>query len=187
MKRIIPIVVGVWGPAQRVRASRRNRHRLARRAAQQRERRRSSSGNRLYPRDAEKGTNRLVCMDRSGHGQQPFMIECTSIANLTGCPAWFEADRQGQETGAARYRRGERHRVSRVWVVPHVMGPDQERTRNHDDRRRARRLVMGCPTTKQVAWIIMRARRPPPMTPGEWPRRDERRVRFWQVAKAQPK
>ena len=30
-----------------------------------------------------KGTNRLVCMDRSGQpSQQPFMIECTSIANL---------------------------------------------------------------------------------------------------------
>jgi len=30
-----------------------------------------------------KGTNRLVCYDRSGQpGQQPFAIECTSIANL---------------------------------------------------------------------------------------------------------
>ena len=30
-----------------------------------------------------KGTNRLVCYDRSGQpGQQPFSIECTSIANL---------------------------------------------------------------------------------------------------------
>src|SRR6187455_2563472 len=31
----------------------------------------------------KKGTNRLVCYDRSGHPkQQPFMVECTSIANL---------------------------------------------------------------------------------------------------------
>src|SRR5881296_2226775 len=30
-----------------------------------------------------KGTNRLVCYDRSGQpGQQPFAVECTSLANL---------------------------------------------------------------------------------------------------------
>ena len=30
-----------------------------------------------------KGTNRLVCYDRFGQpGQQPFSVECTSIANL---------------------------------------------------------------------------------------------------------
>lgn len=30
-----------------------------------------------------KGTNRLVCYDRTGQpGQQPFAVECTSIANL---------------------------------------------------------------------------------------------------------
>src|SRR6266487_3103213 len=30
-----------------------------------------------------KGTNRLVCYDRSGDpGQQPFAVQCTSIANL---------------------------------------------------------------------------------------------------------
>ena len=30
-----------------------------------------------------KGTNRMVCYDRSGQpGQQPFAVECTSIANL---------------------------------------------------------------------------------------------------------
>jgi hypothetical protein len=30
-----------------------------------------------------KGTNRMVCYDRSGQpGQQPFSVECTSIANL---------------------------------------------------------------------------------------------------------
>src|SRR6516162_6279209 len=30
-----------------------------------------------------KGTNRLVCFDRSGQpGQRPFAVECTSIANL---------------------------------------------------------------------------------------------------------
>ncbi len=31
----------------------------------------------------KKGTNRLVCYDRSGQpGQRPFAVECTSIANL---------------------------------------------------------------------------------------------------------
>src|SRR5712671_7861600 len=30
-----------------------------------------------------KGTNRMVCYDRTGQpGQQPFAVECTSIANL---------------------------------------------------------------------------------------------------------
>src|SRR5439155_23020774 len=31
----------------------------------------------------KKGTNKLVCYDRSGQpGQQPFAVECTSLANL---------------------------------------------------------------------------------------------------------
>jgi hypothetical protein len=31
----------------------------------------------------KKGTNRLVCYDRSGEpGQQPFAVQCTSVANL---------------------------------------------------------------------------------------------------------
>src|SRR5882672_8281710 len=31
----------------------------------------------------KKGTNRLVCYDRSGQpGQQPFAVQCTSMANL---------------------------------------------------------------------------------------------------------
>src|SRR5215831_12277515 len=30
-----------------------------------------------------KGTNKMVCYDRSGQpGQQPFAVECTSLANL---------------------------------------------------------------------------------------------------------
>src|SRR3954464_12246317 len=31
----------------------------------------------------KKGTNKLVCYDRSGEpGQQPFAVQCTSLANL---------------------------------------------------------------------------------------------------------
>jgi len=31
----------------------------------------------------KKGTNRMVCYDRSGEpGQQPFAVQCTSVANL---------------------------------------------------------------------------------------------------------
>src|SRR3977135_1554285 len=31
----------------------------------------------------KKGTNKLVCYDRSGDpGQQPFAVQCTSVANL---------------------------------------------------------------------------------------------------------
>ena len=35
----------------------------------------------------KKGTNKLVCYDRSGQpGQQPFAVECTSMANLENMP-----------------------------------------------------------------------------------------------------
>ncbi len=59
------------------------------------------------------GTNRLVCYDRSGQpGQQPFSVECTSVANLDRVAQnmRFEATSR-QEAGAPR--RGGKRRDSR--------------------------------------------------------------------------
>ena len=50
-----------------------------------------------------KGTNRLVCYDRSGQpGQQPFAVECTSIANLDRCAAFDDAVVQLQDRDPLR-------------------------------------------------------------------------------------
>ena len=59
----------------------------------------------------KKGTNRLVCYDRSGQpGQQPFALECTSIANLDRVAQnmKFEAGRQGQGALEAAEKDGTR-------------------------------------------------------------------------------
>ena len=74
----------------------------------------------------KKGTNRLVCYDRSGFPeQQPFSIECTSIAQPG--PGRSESEvrgggRQGQDAGDARCRgkgRNPREARVRIGVVPH--------------------------------------------------------------------
>src|SRR5881392_3734726 len=47
----------------------------------------------------KKGTNRLVCYDRSGFpGQQPFSIECTSVANLDRVAQNLKAEALGDKT-----------------------------------------------------------------------------------------
>ena len=61
----------------------------------------------------KKGTNRLVCYDRSGEpGQQPFAVQCTSVANLDRVAQnrKFEAttDKVARQA-AARCRRSERY------------------------------------------------------------------------------
>ena len=84
-----------------------------------------------------KGTNRLVCMDRSGQpAQQPFMIECTSIANLDRLAQnmKFEAEpdrtkRQAALDAAEANGTRVKPEYGSVWY--HVMGPDRERARNH--------------------------------------------------------
>ena len=46
----------------------------------------------------KKGTNRLVCYDRSGFPlQQPFSIECTSIANLDRVAQNMKAEATGDK------------------------------------------------------------------------------------------
>ena len=65
----------------------------------------------------KKGTNKLVCYDRSGDpGQQPFAVQCTSLANLDRVAQnrKFEAiaDKAARDKAAGR-RRGERRHARR--------------------------------------------------------------------------
>ena len=84
-----------------------------------------------------KGTNRLVCMDRSGQpGQQPFMSECTSIGNLDRLAQNMkfetEPDRTKRQAALdAAEANGTRVKPEYGSVWYHVMGPDREKARNH--------------------------------------------------------
>ena len=84
-----------------------------------------------------KGTNRLVCFDRSGQPQQqPFMVECTSIANLDRVAQnlKFEAAGDKAKTQALideAEKNGTRVKPEYGSVWYHVMGPDREHARNH--------------------------------------------------------
>ncbi|MBZ5609322.1 MAG: hypothetical protein LAP38_13750 [Acidobacteriia bacterium] len=86
----------------------------------------------------KKGSNRLVCYDRSGQpGQrQPFSVECTSIANLARVAQnlKFEAisDKQASQAAFdAAEKDGTRVKpeFGSVWI--HLSGPDPEHARTH--------------------------------------------------------
>lgn len=85
----------------------------------------------------KKGTNRLVCYDKSGlPGQQPFMVECTSIANLDRAAQnmKFEAipdkdKRQAAFDAAEKDGTRAKPEFGSVWY--HLMGADAEHTRTH--------------------------------------------------------
>ena len=85
----------------------------------------------------KKGTNRLVCYDRSGFPeQQPFSIECTSLANLDRAAQnlKFEAVGDKAKTQAmldAAEKDGTRVKPEFGSVWYHLMGPDQEHARTH--------------------------------------------------------
>ena len=84
-----------------------------------------------------KGTNRLVCYDRSGFPlQQPFAVQCTSLANLdreaqnlkaeaSGDKAKSEAMLKAMEADGTRAK----PEFGSVWY--HVMGKDRATARNH--------------------------------------------------------
>jgi hypothetical protein len=82
-----------------------------------------------------KGTNRLVCYDRSGKpGQQPFSIECTSIANLDRAAQNLKFEAMGDKKQAmfdAAEKDGTRVKPEYGSVWYHLMGADQEHTRTH--------------------------------------------------------
>ena len=85
----------------------------------------------------KKGTNRLVCYDRSGEpGQQPFAVQCTSIANLDRVAQnkKFEAiadraERQKQLDAAEANGTRAKPEFGSVWLT--MNGPDREHARIH--------------------------------------------------------
>jgi hypothetical protein len=84
-----------------------------------------------------KGTNRLVCYDRSGFPlQQPFSVECTSIANLDRVAQNLKFEAAGDRAKAqalidAAEKNGTRVKPEYGSVWYHVMGADREHTRTH--------------------------------------------------------
>ena len=84
-----------------------------------------------------KGTNRLVCFDKSGlPGQLAFSIECTSIANLDRAQQNMkfesEADRATRQAALdAAEKNGTRAKPEFGSVWYHVMGASQEQARHH--------------------------------------------------------
>ncbi len=79
-----------------------------------------------------KGTNRLVCYDRSGEaGRQPFAVQCTSIANLDRVAQnrKFEAitDKAARQAAIdAAEKDGTRVKPEYGSVFYMMNGPDQE-------------------------------------------------------------
>jgi hypothetical protein len=85
----------------------------------------------------KKGTNRLVCYDRSGQpGQQPFAVQCTSLANLDRVAQnrKFEAmtdkaARQAALDAAEKDGTRVKPEFGSVWLT--MSGPDQARAHIH--------------------------------------------------------
>lgn len=82
-----------------------------------------------------KGTNRLVCYDRPVQpGQQPFSIECTSIANLDRVAQNLRLEAMGDKKQAmldAAERDGTRVKPEYGSIFYNLTGPDRERARPH--------------------------------------------------------
>jgi hypothetical protein len=84
-----------------------------------------------------KGTNRLVCYDRSGQpGQQPFAAECTSIANLERVAQSLKieaiADPKAKQTtfeAAEKAGTWTKPEFGSVWY--HIQGANANQTRKH--------------------------------------------------------
>ena len=84
-----------------------------------------------------KGTNRLVCYDRSGFPlQQPFSIECTMLGNLDRAAQNMKIEALGDRAKAqAAFDEAEKNgtrvkpEFGSVWY--HSQGPDQARGRGH--------------------------------------------------------
>jgi hypothetical protein len=85
----------------------------------------------------KKGTNDMVCYDKSGYpGAQPFMVECTSLANLDRVAQnlKFEAIPDKKASLAAfdaAEKDGTRVKPKFGTVWYHVMGADADHVRNH--------------------------------------------------------
>jgi hypothetical protein len=82
-----------------------------------------------------KGTNRIVCYDRSGlPGQQPFSLECTMLGNLDRAAQNLKFEAMGDKKQAmldAAEKDGTRVKPEFGSVWYHLMGADQARARTH--------------------------------------------------------
>jgi hypothetical protein len=83
----------------------------------------------------KQGTNRLVCYDRSGQpGQQPFSLECTSVANMDRVAQSMKFEAMGEKKQAmldAAEKDGTRVKPEFGSVFYNLGGPDRERARPH--------------------------------------------------------
>jgi hypothetical protein len=85
----------------------------------------------------KKGTNRLVCYDKSGQpAAQPFMVECTSLGNLDRAAQNMKLEaipdkKASQAAFEAAEKDGSRVKPEFGSVWYHVMGADAEHTRKH--------------------------------------------------------
>src|SRR3954453_23564755 len=85
----------------------------------------------------KKGTNKMVCYDRSGFPlQQPFSIECTSLANLDRVAQNMKAEATGDKAKSEAMLADMKKNGSRVkpefgsvWF--HLSGPDKDHARPH--------------------------------------------------------
>jgi hypothetical protein len=82
-----------------------------------------------------KGTNKMVCYDRSGFpGQQAFSLECTNLGNLDRVAQNLKFEAMGDKAKAmfdAAEKDGTRVKPEYGSVWYHLMGADQEHTRTH--------------------------------------------------------
>ena len=108
----------------------------------------------------KKGTNRLVCYDRSGQpGQQPFSVECTSIANIDRVAQNMKFEAMGDKKQAmldAAEKDGTRVKPEFGSVFYNLSGADRERARRAHDRRGALRhdAVVGTARQQQAGWRV---------------------------------
>ena len=82
-----------------------------------------------------KGTNRLVCYDRSGQPAQPaFSVECTSVANLDRVAQNMRFEAMGDKRQAmldAAEKDGSRVKPEFGSVFYNLSGADRDRARSH--------------------------------------------------------
>src|SRR5438132_14379399 len=112
----------------------------------------------------KKGSNRLVCYDRTGQpGQQPFAVECTSLGNLDRVAESLKmeaisdkAARQAAFEAAEKEGKWTKPEFGSVWI--HMSGPDPEHARKHVTIAvpGATTQTMGLPEdgTKGGVWIM---------------------------------
>jgi len=83
----------------------------------------------------KKGTNQLVCYDRSGQpAQQPFSVECTSVGNLNRVAQSMKFEAMGDKRQAmldAAEKDGTRVKPEFGSVFYNLGGADRERARAH--------------------------------------------------------